>query len=101
MPFMACFKQKSASLAKLNQLASIVLYLPVSLVLLCIFVICNLISLPFAYFTAILTKYRLISKFWRSERDKTVLVADLLFFIPIGMLYMILAQFKDAYFFYY
>ena len=62
--------------------------------------ICNLLSLPFAYFAAIFTKYRLVIKFWRSERDKAILVADLLFFIPIGLLYMVLAQFKDAFYFY-
>jgi hypothetical protein len=100
VPFMACFKKQSASLAKFNRLANLALYLPISLVLLGIFMVCNLVSLPFSYFAAILTKYRLIVKFWHSERDKATLVADLLIYVSIGLVYMILAQFKDAFYFY-
>ena len=98
---MACFRQNSASLARLNHFASLVLYFPISLLLLAIFLVFNLASLPVSYFAAIFTKYRLVVKFWHSERDKAMLVADLLFFVSIGLVYLILAQFKDAFYFYY
>ena len=91
MPFMACFRQNSASLARLNYFASLVLYFPISLLLLAIFLVFNLASLPFSYFAAIFTKYRLLVKFWHSERDKAILVADLLIFVSIGLVYMLLA----------
>jgi uncharacterized integral membrane protein len=61
---MACFKEQSTSLAKFNHYANLVLYFPVSLVLLAFFLAGNLVSLPFGYFAAILTKKRLIEKYW-------------------------------------
>jgi hypothetical protein len=57
-------------------------------------------SLPFAYIAAVITKIRLIRKFWHSERDKAQLVTDLVLFVSIGLVYMLLAQIKDAYHFY-
>lgn len=78
----------------------LLLYFPVSILLLAVFVAMNLVLMPFAYCTAILNKIQIIKRFSHLERKPQALIADLIAFIVVGWIYLSFAQLKDAVRFY-
>jgi len=101
MAILAFIKKNSRELALLNHIANLALYFPVSIILLVIFVTLNLASLPLAYLAAIYTKVKLFFNFWRTSREKSAAITDLVLFLWSGLFFLLLSQFKDAYQFYY
>lgn len=59
----------------------------------------NLLFLPFAYFAAIMTKYKLLEKRQAVRMETGSARFDLFSFIVIGPIYLILGIFRDTWIF--
>ncbi len=100
LPLYIVFKPRSRQIEQINRIAMLILYFPISVVLLVVFVTLNLLVMPFAYFAAIINKIQIIKKFSHLERKPQTLIADLIAFVVIGWLFLLVAQFNDSIRFY-
>jgi len=99
-PIYAVLKPKSNQLKQFNRLITISFYLPISLVLLCGFIVTNLALLPLAYIYALVNKISLIKRQNLIARQRKAKITDLFTFLVTGIFYLIYYQFRDAFFFY-
>ena len=92
-PLYACYKQKS-TLASMTRVCFYIIYGPISLIMLTLFVAVNLILFPFAYLKTIVHKARLVGRY-RSQ----IHCGRLLLYIVAGIPLLLASQFVDAYYF--
>ena len=81
MPFLICISD-SSTLQKINHVAYIIVYAPISLVILLVFMCVNLILLPFAYLMTVVHKVILLRRY-RSKYQFQALLSFLTLGIPL------------------
>ena len=95
-PIFCCMKNE-ARIRRINDICTKILFAPIALILIVIFIGFNLILLPFGYLTAIYRKFQLVnrrrskkqSETKESDRSTNALVVDLIIFILIGVLILL------------
>ena len=80
-----------------NQLLLNILYFPIAVALIGIFIAGNLAMLPFAYIWSILHKINIFFK--DMQRSKLEMTLELLFFIIVGPVFLFISQFRDLFYF--
>jgi len=91
MPFLLYIKDKE-TLKYINGVCYYLVYSPLSLLILAIFVVVNLILLPFAYLKTVLHKTLLATRYNSSSYLKHLFI-----YIVMGIPFLLCAQFSDAY----
>lgn len=93
LPCLCTIKNKKV-LAYINRMVFLIVYLPISLVVLAVFVAVNLAMLPFAYLKTLVHKVALLRRYKAKAQLQSFLI-----FLFLGVPLLVLAQFTDAYFF--
>jgi hypothetical protein len=85
-------------LKRINHALTIMSFVPTAFVLISIFITFNIVLIPFAYILALVHKIKLcLSK--RIHRSRSSLINDFGLFLVLGLLFLILNQVIDAYYF--
>lgn len=90
LPFLLCIKTPR-TLKLINQICFHIVYFPLSLVLLAVFMAVNVALLPFAYVKTIVHKALLLKRYKSQRHSRNLLV-----FVALGIPFLVLAQFTDA-----
>ena len=99
-PFLLLFDKRGKTITKDNSAIQLFFYLPLSLVATVVFVVFNILSLPVAYVTAIITKYKLLKKRRLLNMSSASSTMDLSTFVVVGWAYLLLGIIKDTAVFY-
>ena len=99
-PIFFIFDKNSKIISTLNKIFCILCYVPIAIIISAIFIAFSLLSLPFAYFAALLTKYRIITSRLRTSQDSEIaLKFDFIQFTLFGLIILSLTLFQDIYYF--
>ena len=90
VPFLYCIKDRRA-LKLINNICFNIVYFPMALVLLLIFVTVNALLMPFAYMKTLIHKSLLLRRYKSCNHFQKLLI-----YILLGIPFLVLAQFTDA-----
>ena len=91
LPFLVIIKDKG-TLKQINDWCLNIVYFPVALTVLAVFMIVNLVLLPFAYLMTVVHKAMLLKRYKSSNQCQSLGL-----FIVLGIPILLIAQFADAY----
>ena len=75
-----------------------IIYFPFAMIYLAIFMVCNILMMPFAYAFTIYRKLKLVIKNEEPSKKGT-LIGNFFLFLFFGLILLFLAQFSDAFYF--
>ena len=91
IPVLNLFQDKYDTLEKINHVCFLIVYFPISLILLAIFIAVNLLLTPFAYIKTVTHKVLLFKRYKSKSFGQSLLT-----FFLLGIPFLLCSQFIDA-----